>query len=375
VEGTWTCTSCGSRGILGRHESCPSCGNPRDSAAESRFDFGPSTATGASAGATVSDPSLLALARAGADWSCPFCGASNRADLPSCRSCSAPRETVPDRAPAPQPLLGGGASTPRPGRRGCLLSGCALALVFAAALVGLAIWGSRSHDYPGRVESRGWRRTVERQRFTRVEKQGWQDEIRPRAAAMPARGAGEIAGVERIRDCARTQRGTRRVADGTETVCERRTRQVECGTEEKCETRDLGNGFAEEVCDDVPRYCSEDYEDCHQETRYREEPVYGVRCRYDTWEWSAAGSFEAHGTDDAPRWPAVELDPLDRERRDEAYDVVVTYGRGSRHVLHPRTAEEYARWSAGQRVRVRATNLGRVEEVAPAAAEGDGASP
>ena len=41
IEGTWTCTSCQTPGILGRHKKCTQCGNPREeTGGESHFDFG-----------------------------------------------------------------------------------------------------------------------------------------------------------------------------------------------------------------------------------------------------------------------------------------------------------------------------------------------
>src|SRR3712207_8142227 len=63
----------------------------------------------------------------------------------------------------------------------------------------------------------------------------------PRSTLFPyttlfrSQGTGELAGVENVRDCVRRQRGTRRVADGTERVCRDRTRKVACGTEERSE--------------------------------------------------------------------------------------------------------------------------------------------
>ncbi len=157
---------------------------------------------------------------------------------------------------------------------------------------------------------------------------------------MPVRGAGEVAGAERIRDCRRAQRGTRQVATGTKRVCSDRTRRVQCGTEEKCHRRDRGNGFAEEVCDDVPKYCSESYEDCRDETQYRTEPVYGEQCQYDTWEWHAGQTVSTRGSDDLPRWPEITLGELEREHRTESYEVHITYGtKGTEHTVRPRTQE------------------------------------
>jgi hypothetical protein len=341
IEGTWDCTSCGSKGVLGRHKVCPGCGNPREEAAESSFDFGPPTESGASTRETVTDAEALASAAAGADWYCAFCGTANRGDGLACRACAAERAQnadVPMLPPEPERALS--MPPPGPAKRGCMkpaLLGClGLGGALLAFLVALGIWGSRTHEARGQIASRSWKREIARETFTRVTRSGWRDELRERRSVMPARGTGETSGIERIRDCARKQRGTRQVATGTHRVCSDRTRRVQCGTEEKCHRKDLGNGFAEEVCDDVPKYCDQSYEDCRDETTYRSEPVYGEECRFDTWEWQPGAGAVAEGSSDTPSWPAISLGSLDRDRRKESYAVVVTYGKGRSTRSSPR---------------------------------------
>jgi hypothetical protein len=380
IEGTWTCASCGAREVLGRHKTCPSCGNPRDSASEMSFDFGARSASGASNRETVTDADALAAAEAGADWFCAFCRSGNRGDTQVCRACGSPRD---ERALVPEvaaPPVAAAAAPPAPAsvlskvgtaKRGCGC-GCGTLLVGLLILLGaflaLGYWGSRTHEVEARVVERHWTRTSEREVFARVTREGWQSELKTRRSVMPVAGRGEVAGVEGIRDCARRQRSTRRVATGTRQVCDDRTRQVQCGTDERCETRDRGNGFAEEVCRDVPRYCSESYRDCRDETVYREEPVYDVMCRYDSWEWRAAGQLQERGGEEPPRWPARALASQERETRKEAYEIVFEYqGKGARrHTWKLSTPEEYARWPRGTAARLTVNNVGDVKAVRPA---------
>lgn len=375
IEGTWKCGSCGAQDILGRHKSCPSCGNPRDSAAEMAFDFGARTESGASTRETVTDAVALEAAAAGADWFCAFCRSGNRGDTQVCRGCSSPRD---ERALAPEPVAPP-APAPAPvksmasaglGKKGCgcgcgtLLAGL---LVLLLAFLALGYWGSRTHEVDARVVERSWTRTSERQVFARVTREGWKGELSARRSVMPVAGRGEVAGVESIRDCTRRQRSTRQVATGTRQVCADRTRQVQCGTDERCETRDRGNGFAEEVCRDVPRYCSESYRDCHDETSYRSEPVYDLMCRYDSWEWRPAGQLQERGGEDPPRWPARALASQERETRAEAYTIVFEYqGKGTqRYTWSVTSAEEYARWPRGRVARLTVNNAGHVKGVRP----------
>lgn len=364
VEGTWQCASCGTQGVLGRHKTCPSCGNPRDSRSEMQFAFGTPTASGGTDAETVADPALLAQAAAGADWPCPFCGSANPGTTQACRNCNGPR---------PQPTVRGAVAAPPALRsrlgKGCAVSsgcGCLSLIGLFLAFLALGWWGSRTHEVPGQAVERSWARESAREVFTRVTREGWQDEIRPRRSVMPARGGGEVAGVEAIRECTRRQRGTRKVADGSREVCEDVRHSVRCGTEERCTTRDLGNGFAEEVCDDVPTYCDETRRECRAETRYREEPVFGTLCRYDTWEWRPAARLHEKGGEEAPRWPARPVADLEREKRTETYEVVLEYRDGSatkRHVHRLASEDEFRAWVRGRRAVLTIDNLGTVKSV------------
>jgi hypothetical protein len=381
IEGTWNCTSCGTQGVLGRHKVCPQCGNPRERGHETQFDFGATTESGASTKEAVTEAALLQQAALGPDWRCSFCQATNAADLTVCRACAAPRAESPEE-PAPpeqaasvQDLVSAPtAETPQPAgpaslgrRRGCL--GCALALgVALVALLILSIWGAQRHEYEGRVMSRSWERVVHREGFVPVTKDGWRDEVRAVRPVMPVNGAGAVAGVTDVRDCHREQRGTRRVADGTERVCRNVTRRVACGTREVCRKKDLGNGFAQEVCEDVTKYCDKTEEECQQETRYREEPVYDTRCRYTTWEWQPNGEERASGHDDDPRWPALSAGAHDRLRREGRYGIDVEYSRRGQvrtHTLTLSSEAEYRGFRTGQPLTVVVNNLGVVKDVRP----------
>lgn len=101
-EGRWDCTSCGSTAIYGRHVDCPGCGRPRPAGV--RFYL---TANAP----VVTDARQLAEARAGADWVCARCGASNRATVHTCAGCGAAHE-VESVQPVAEYTL---ANTPRSG--------------------------------------------------------------------------------------------------------------------------------------------------------------------------------------------------------------------------------------------------------------------
>ncbi len=351
IEGTWDCGECGTQGIKGRHKECPQCGALRERQ-EASFDFGDTDTSGASSAASVSDAEGLELAGAGADWYCFYCSGANRGDGATCGVCGSERKELaepPQRAPATveevQETGTGGA--------GSIALGGAAAVAVVALLVclgGFAWWGMQTSDLEGRVAGVHWSRDIVQERFVRVTRDGWKSELREKAPKMPVGGQGAVGGVVDIRDCTHKERTPRK--------CVTKTKQVDCGTERKCERRDLGNGFAEEVCEDVTKRCDEEYEECT-------EAVFDDECRYDTFEWSHVRTEHAEGSDMEPRWPdAPTPGELDRLSRRQDFRVDVRYGPQS-HSVRPETEAEFGRWSPGQEVVVVVNNLGAIKEVRP----------
>jgi hypothetical protein len=376
IEGTWNCSSCDTKGIPARHKKCPSCNNPRElTGKESEFDFGETdAATGKSLREGVTDEQALGLANAGADWFCAYCGASNRGDQEICKNCRAERSTDakalqeeadPELAPErPTPPVA-------PKQRGPLFKvGMAMLgglFLCCGGTIFYGIWSSMTHDTTGQVASTEWKRTVYQERFTPVTLEGWADELHAQATRMPVNGTGEVAGVENIRGCVPRQRTTRKVADGTQRVCSTKTRKKACGTEEHCHTQNKGNGFKKEVCEDVTKYCDESYEDCRNETRYRDEPVYAPKCTYDTYQWKEVTHREASGGNgDSPRWPDLSVNAEDRLRREEKYTLQIEYDGGKKSTTFaPKTEQEYLGWKKGQQVSLTVTNGGEVKQIVP----------
>ncbi|OJT26929.1 hypothetical protein BO221_02665 [Archangium sp. Cb G35] len=370
IEGNWNCTSCDTRNILARHRSCPNCNNPREETGqESEFDFGEvDDATGKSLREDVTDEKALSAAHAGADWFCDYCSASNRGDSPICRNCRAERSSTSralsegDEEPIEAPRSRRPPSVPPPpaaapgsGRK-WLYVGVGLLTVIGSCM----FWGSRTHGVTGQVTTTEWTRTVHRETFQRVSREGWRSDLSTRASRMPVNGSGEVAGVENIRSCFPRQRGTRQVADGTERVCTTKTRREQCGTTEKCTRKKMGNGYMKETCKDEPKYCSKSYQDCDMRTRYRSEPVFDVSCTYDTYVWQPMDKKVESDRDCVPRWPTLAQGALDRLRREEKYAVRIGYedGDSKEHVHEPKSEAEFLTWKKGQSVPLEVNNFG-----------------
>jgi hypothetical protein len=90
IELKWRCADCG-RINLGRYKECPEgCGSPREKGemlGMDGLDADDYDASGYNKAASVTDPALLALANAGADWFCSHCSAGNRGDGEKCSKC------------------------------------------------------------------------------------------------------------------------------------------------------------------------------------------------------------------------------------------------------------------------------------------------
>ena len=359
IEGTWNCTSCDSKDIPGRHKVCPTCNNPREEGKETQFDFGATdAASGKSLREGVTDEKAAALGALGTDWYCPFCAAGNREDAPQCRNCQAPKPDDPPRTPP----------TPKPPNEAPRKSGKGKLVAAAVLLAVLGVCGLllRTSASGGKVASMKWEHKAERQHFEQVEETGWRDELTERPTVMPTGGAGEQAGISDIRECVLDRRGDKRIPDGTERVCETKTKRTQCGTEERCTRKDKGNGFAEETCTDVPKYCDEPYESCELKQRYRTVPDMQQRCKYSTWRWMPREQQVLSGADGKPRWPELQAGANERVQRTGSYAVELAYGEGKRHVLKPGSEADFTRFQPGQPVTVTTNGLGAVTDVKPA---------
>ena len=248
-EMLWDCPQCNTKGLLGdSHRHCPTCGASQDST--KRY---------------FPEPGQEVEARnhqfVGADWSCSYCGSPNSEAAAHCTNCGAgkdgtkPVATVVDAAAAPVAT----AATPTAKRSDWWR--WALALV-ALAVVALGILFTSKHDTTATVAGRTWQREIQIEQFGPMSDSAWCDSV-----------PGDAFAVSQSRE----QRSTRRIEDGQ--TCH--------------DTRiDKGDGTF------VKR------KECT--TRYREEPIYDNRCRFQVNRWRGYRTVKAGPqTAAAPIWPAL----------------------------------------------------------------------
>ncbi len=365
IEMLWTCTSCGNKN-LGRYDTCQACKNPKDGSEE--WEMPSDTA----AAPTVTDPKLLAMATAGANWRCGYCGSDQRNTDGTCKSCGGKkaegRSLDEVQAPAPVPRQ------PRASRGpvvAAVLGGLVLSM---GTCVGCVVWLGSPEEVEAKVGSVSWKHRVKVERWQVVDHEGFAEARPANANAIKSLGQREHHR-EQVLDHYETEHYTVKEQDGYRT--ESYTERVKCG--ETCTGRPKScketckpnkNGFATckttctgggERC--TTKYCSErrtkqvprykDVRKTRQVPRYRSEPRFAEFFAWKSWEWKPNRVVEAEGSTSEVRWPSeeeidagVRLEEGEAERsvREGTWEVtfVAAGEKGERRFPHPcKSLEEF----------------------------------
>ena len=249
-EMLWDCSQCNTVGLLGdTHRHCPTCGAAQDPG--KRYFPKPGEEQEAK------DHEFV-----GADWRCAYCDSPNTATAAHCTNCGAgqdgtkPVAIVVDTAAAPAPIVAAAPAAPHSKR--WLWALALLALV----IVSLGILFTRTSETIASVSGRTWQREIQIEKFGAVSESAWCDSLPADAYAVTQ---------------SREQRSTRRVEDGQ--VC-------------RDERIDKGDGTFVKHRECTPRY--------------REQPVFDNRCRFQLNRWRSYRSVKA-GSEMAasPMWPSM----------------------------------------------------------------------
>jgi hypothetical protein len=346
-EGAWDCPSCGRKRNRGSAKFCPGCGAPRG---EGIQFYLPDDA------AEVTDAAALARAQAGPDWICAYCETDNPGDANFCSSCGAskeggaPRPVVEhrfDQPPAaPQPVVAPAPPVPKkrftPAKVAC---GCLLVVLVLSLF--LFMGGGEITVPPSGYR---WERVVEVQGIRNVTKEAWEGEVPQGAEVISSR-----------RELFRTDQ----VQTGTETRTRTVSERVQTGTERvKVGTRDLGNGYFEDIYEDRPVYEEVERTETYEEPTYRSVPVYKTRYRFTIDEWQTLREEKAAGDDLAPFWPATRLGPGEREgERKESYTVLFQDPDGEVYEHEVKTAAEFLQFQEGRGVRAETSLFGGIQRI------------
>ena len=350
-EGAWDCPHCGRKRNRGPDKFCGGCGAPRGE--NVRF-YLPDDAR------EVTDAAELARAQAGPDWICPYCEGDNPAGNAFCSGCGAPRDGAATRqvvehrddAPVPPPLPPAPQPVVAKASGGGLKKGCGIGCLGLLLLVGLLWFLGRPREATLTVDGFSWERTVQVEALRTVTEEAWEGEL-------PA-GARVLSRSRQVHHTNRVQIGTERK---TRTVSER----VQVGTERvKVGTRDLGNGYFEDVYEDRPVYEDRSREETYEDPVYREDPVYAVKVRYEIEKWLPARDERAAGQDRSPSWPAAVSRLAGQERpgtRKETYEIRFRDEKGETYVLRTLDEAEWRRFEAGGSYKAEVRPGGEIERI------------
>lgn len=371
LEGAWDCSDCSQQRIHGRNKTCTNCGAPRDvQATPDEAPYLPADTE------VVTDPELLELAEAGADWKCDHCGhAANRGDSDRCDNCgqghdepdvsnpvvtygdgvfadrlgARPLSEVPrapktrsepnkrygsqlaveDTPPPVTPLTAWQEHWPK-------LAGAAAVLL--VVLGGITLYNKfKTSAVELTVTSLVWERSVGVEEYRTLREEDW---------SVPD-GGREIRNFQAVKS---HEKVFSHYDSVPHTVTEQeyagsKTETYACGTK----TVDKGNGFFStetEYCTrTVPQYQTKTRTEYRQVPVYNDVPVYDTKYEYDIERWIqhrwVTASEEAGGElGIKPYWPEV-LDLGAKERvglgRQEKYTVGIafeyTYGKTSHWVV------------------------------------------
>ena len=365
-EGRWDCPSCGSTAIYGRFVDCPGCGKPRPAGV--RFYL---TADAP----VITEPERLKEAHAGPDWICLHCEASNRATLDQCGGCGAARGSSPTqpvhtygdgevpRTGTPAAPLEGAGTAERGGGGSRRRGGGLVGYTVAAAMLGIVVVSAIRDEMPERtpapvaatVEAARWERAVTLEARILVRYEGWE---------LPD-SAVDVAQSSRVRDHRREVEGYQTITS----VMRRKTRVAagerrvwESGSSStSCTTRDLGNGYFEEDCEESSsggEWVTETvYRDtvvydtlAEKQPIYRDVPVHATYYTYRLPEWRNVKTVQAAGDQrTTPAWPEVTVPPDHRAQRTETYQLVLRTAAGARVPLMV-GEEEWRSYRPGQRL-------------------------
>jgi hypothetical protein len=313
-EGKWKCSYCG--GVsLGRDVKCTQCGQPRGKDVKFFLDEG---------AAEVTDQNLMSQAKSGADWTCAFCSTNNRGNETRCRQCGAERGTSPslqEKIVSQTPPSPGGEpqQTPAPRRRLSPLATVGLVVGLVAVAVVMYFLFFSTTEKTGVVQRGEWQRTIVVEEYMWVTHTDWQDKMP--AGATVLRTWQEKYGTEKI------QTGTERRKTGT---------------------KDMGNGYFEDVYEDVPVYTERD--------------VYKNKVEYRIQEWVETRSPTVRGDLSAsPSWPVVTLASGEREKRREE-SAAVYFLVDDKQYRSSVPVDQLGTYAAGARYKLAVTPLGGVKK-------------
>ena len=339
-EGAWDCPTCGMKGIPGSRKHCGGCGTARGDDVKFYLPEG---------AREVTEDEEKRRAGAGPDWKCPYCNGENPGFSTHCSGCGASQDGTEKRATrvhldkAPKPP-----SPEGPNWMSRIATGCCLVIL----LFFVGCWFlTRTSVSAMQVQSMSWQRRIDVEVLGMVTETGWE-------------GKGEVPSNARVLSRSREVREKKKVQTGTISKTRTVSKKVQTGTKKvKVGSKDMGNGYFEDVYEDEPVYENRTQEERYDEPQYRDEPVYDTKVRYEVEKWHKETEVTASGNDNAPKWPTVETGPKKRAGAQHAAYKITLSGDGKTYTYEPKQEADFTPYAQGQTVDASVTMTGTVTEI------------
>ncbi len=312
IEGYWDCSQCGKTMIRGGVHICPDCGKARDDT--TRFYMkGPKKYV---------DTVKAKKINKNPDWVCNYCQQLNSDDNKTCEYCGAPREDTKnyfqnkeyqEKEKLEKEIINEKVSISNnlvdSEKRSTVKSdkifksdlSILLVLVKFFGVLGITflviflISGMVSFFTPKdeelTISNLSWERTIEVDRLKTFFENDWN---LPNNARLKYTNE-EISGYDHVLDHYETK---------TRTVAKKVFSHYE---EEVVGYKDLGNGYFEEITENVPIYNTELVEEQYQEPVYKDVPIYDTMYYYEIDRYVHNRYEKSSGENTEPYWPEVVL--------------------------------------------------------------------
>lgn len=376
IEMLWDCSNCGSNAIDGTKDHCLNCGAAHDTKKDPWYMPGDTSHRN-----RIVDRRKLNMAAADPNWTCKYCGGTQRAPDGACLNCAGPRSETHAQQASGRPGLTSSrlvSALPIPIRRSSPVlqeesdwplrqdySGAKIILGALAAIVLITglLW-LLFHKRPVDLEvvSVEWTQTIKVERYQQVAQSGF-DEDMPSDVQNVVNEGSRVHHYDQVLDHYKTVHYTEQMNDGQDCVdipqtCY--TTPVSCSANDNG-TADCSGG--DEVCSGGGQSCTTRYRD---EDRTREEPVYRDEPRYEdhyqwiVWRWIPQRTPIHSGTTMQTTWPDenevclnCQVGSGEKEReagRSGAYEVhFVDQERTETFVHEPKSEAEFHKFPVGSK--------------------------
>ena len=372
IEGYWDCPQCGKKKIRGRYRYCDSCGRPRGNGVK----FYMLDRTYAENQDEISDEP---------DWYCSFCQSLNSAKSKVCESCGSSqadsdknyfamlaedeKKKREERQAAynnPEPdykeynsnhsdedykntFTSNETKEPEKTNLFQNIGNKFKGLLFVIPilfLIALMVNFFIPKEQSLVVTETNWERVIEIQEYKTVKESDW---------SVPNGG--------RLYDTRSEIHHYDQVVDHYETVEEQKSEQYISGYESVVTgTRDLGNGYFEEITENRPVYSTRYWTETHEEPVYKSVPVYQTKYYYEIERWVHKENEKTNELNNEDYWAEISLKENEREGVKKETYKIITENNKKKTKEYQLDYSDWEKLKAGDEIKAK-ISAGNIKEI------------